>query len=73
LRRRADFFLVPTRGSRFPLLPFPFPSPCLPSPALKSLYYYHADLGLALDISRIPFPDDFLAFKDDTTQDHVIA
>jgi len=34
----------------------------------KSLYYHHADLGLALDISRIPFPDDFLAAKDAAMQ-----
>jgi glucose-6-phosphate isomerase len=27
----------------------------------KSLYYQNAALGLALDVSRIPFPDDFLA------------
>ena len=34
----------------------------------KSLYYHHADLGLALDISRMPFPDDFLAAKDAAMQ-----
>ena len=27
----------------------------------KSLYYTNPRLGLALDISRMPFPDDFLA------------
>jgi glucose-6-phosphate isomerase len=27
----------------------------------KSLYYTHPKLGLSLDISRMPFPDDFLA------------
>ena len=27
----------------------------------KKYFYQNADLGLALDISRIPFPDDFLA------------
>ncbi|HUJ43905.1 MAG TPA: glucose-6-phosphate isomerase [Opitutaceae bacterium] len=26
----------------------------------KQLYYQHSSLGLALDISRMPFPDDFL-------------
>src|SRR5882672_3328317 len=26
----------------------------------KSLYYTHPKLGLSLDISRMPFPDDFL-------------
>ena len=26
----------------------------------KSTYYSHAELGFALDISRIPFPDSFL-------------
>ena len=30
----------------------------------KNHYYQNADLGLALDISRIPFPDDFLAGKE---------
>jgi glucose-6-phosphate isomerase len=30
----------------------------------KKHYYQNADLGLALDISRIPFPDDFLASKE---------
>jgi hypothetical protein len=34
----------------------------------KSLYYQNADLGLALDISRIPFPEDFLASKDAAMQ-----
>ena len=34
----------------------------------KSLYYQNADLGLALDISRIPFPDDYLASKDPAMQ-----
>lgn len=27
----------------------------------KSLYYHHPRLGFGLDISRMPFPDDFLA------------
>ncbi|PTX94561.1 glucose-6-phosphate isomerase [Opitutus sp. ER46] len=27
----------------------------------KTHFYHHADLGVSLDISRIPFPDDFLA------------
>jgi glucose-6-phosphate isomerase len=27
----------------------------------KSHFYHHADLGLSLDVSRIPFPDEFLA------------
>ena len=27
----------------------------------KSLYYTHPKLGLALDVSRMPFPDDFLS------------
>ncbi len=27
----------------------------------KSLYYTHPKLGLSLDVSRMPFPDDFLA------------
>lgn len=27
----------------------------------KAYLYHHADLGVSLDISRIPFPDDFLA------------
>src|SRR5687768_10759520 len=26
----------------------------------KSLYYHHPRLGFALDVSRMPFPDDFL-------------
>jgi glucose-6-phosphate isomerase len=34
----------------------------------KALYYQNADLGLALDISRIPFPDDFLASKEAAIQ-----
>ena len=27
----------------------------------KSLYYTHPKLGVSLDVSRVPFPDDFLA------------
>ena len=27
----------------------------------KKYFYHNADLGLSLDISRIPFPDAFLA------------
>src|ERR1044072_5552700 len=27
----------------------------------KTHFYHNADLGVSLDISRIPFPDDFLA------------
>ena len=27
----------------------------------KSLYYTNARLGLSLDVSRMPFPEDFLA------------
>ena len=27
----------------------------------KTHFYHHAGLGFALDISRIPFPDEFLA------------
>src|SRR6267154_1282309 len=27
----------------------------------KSHFYHHAGLGFALDVSRIPFPDEFLA------------
>ena len=34
----------------------------------KSLYYQNPALGLALDISRIPFPDDYLAAKDSALQ-----
>ena len=34
----------------------------------KSLYYQNPALGLALDISRIPFPDDYLAAKDPALQ-----
>jgi glucose-6-phosphate isomerase len=34
----------------------------------KKHYYQNADLGLALDISRIPFPDDFLASKEAAIQ-----
>ncbi len=34
----------------------------------KKHYYQNADLGLALDISRIPFPDDFLAGKEAAIQ-----
>lgn len=34
----------------------------------KAHYYHNADLGLALDISRIPFPDDFFAQKEPAMQ-----
>ncbi len=34
----------------------------------KSLYYTNADLGVSLDISRLPFPDDFLASKEPAMQ-----
>lgn len=30
----------------------------------KSLYYTHPKLGLSLDVSRMPFPDDFPAFME---------
>ena len=34
----------------------------------KKYYYQNSELGLALDISRIPFPDDFLAAKEPALQ-----
>ena len=34
----------------------------------KKHYYQNIDLGLALDISRIPFPDDFFASKETAIQ-----
>ncbi len=34
----------------------------------KAHYYHNADLGLALDISRIPFPDDFFPKKEPAMQ-----
>ncbi|MDB6093411.1 MAG: Glucose-6-phosphate isomerase [Verrucomicrobia bacterium] len=34
----------------------------------KSHFYQNADLGVALDISRIPFPDSFLAEKEPAMQ-----
>jgi len=34
----------------------------------KTHYYQNSELGLALDISRIPFPDDFLAGKEAALQ-----
>ena len=34
----------------------------------KSHFYQNADLGVALDISRIPFPDDFLESKEAAIQ-----
>ena len=34
----------------------------------KAHSYHHAGLGVALDISRIPFPDDFLASKEPAMQ-----
>lgn len=34
----------------------------------KNYYYQNSELGLALDISRIPFPDDFLASKEAAIQ-----
>ena len=34
----------------------------------KKYYYQNSELGLALDISRIPFPDDFLAGKEAALQ-----
>jgi glucose-6-phosphate isomerase len=34
----------------------------------KTLYYQNAQLGVALDISRIPFPADFLATKEAAIQ-----
>jgi len=39
----------------------------------KSLYYHNADLGLALDISRIPFPGDFLALQDPAVREALAA
>lgn len=34
----------------------------------KTYLYHHADLGVSLDISRIPFPDDFLATMESRMQ-----
>jgi glucose-6-phosphate isomerase len=34
----------------------------------KKYYYQNAELGLSLDISRIPFPDDFFASKEAAIQ-----
>ncbi len=34
----------------------------------KKYHYHHAELGLSLDISRIPFPDDFFASKEAAIQ-----
>ncbi|HEY9248159.1 MAG TPA: glucose-6-phosphate isomerase, partial [Rariglobus sp.] len=34
----------------------------------KKYYYQNSELGLALDISRIPFPDDFPASKEAALQ-----
>ena len=34
----------------------------------KKYYYQNVDLGLALDISRMPFPDDFFASKETVIQ-----
>eukprot|EP01031_Cornospumella_fuschlensis_P004391 gene4391-5482_t len=30
--------------------------------------YHYADLGVSLDLSRLPFPDDFLASKESAIQ-----
>ncbi len=35
----------------------------------KSFFYTNADLGVSLDISRIPFPDDFLASMEPRMQE----
>jgi glucose-6-phosphate isomerase len=35
----------------------------------KTYYYQNAELGLSLDISRIPFPDDFLPSMEGRMQD----
>ena len=40
----------------------------MPWSRFKSHFYQNADLGVALDISRIPFPDDFLASKEAAIQ-----
>ena len=34
----------------------------------KSHFYHHPELGVSLDISRIPFPDDFLASSEPMMQ-----
>ena len=34
----------------------------------KAHSYHYADLGVSLDISRLPFPDDFLASKEAAMQ-----
>ncbi|HWL16206.1 MAG TPA: glucose-6-phosphate isomerase, partial [Opitutus sp.] len=35
----------------------------------KTHFYHNADLGVSLDISRIPFPDDFLTSMESRMQD----
>jgi len=39
----------------------------------KTHFYHHADLGLSLDISRIPFPDDFLTSMEPRMQEAFTA
>ncbi len=39
----------------------------------KTHFYHHAELGVSLDISRIPFPDDFLAAMEPRMQDAFAA
>ncbi len=39
----------------------------------KTHLYHHAELGVSLDISRIPFPDDFLAAMEPRMQDAFAA
>jgi len=45
-------------------------TPSLPCPPghVSNPSHQNADLGLALDISRIPFPEDYLASKDPAMQ-----
>jgi glucose-6-phosphate isomerase len=39
----------------------------------KSHFYHYADLGVSLDISRMPFPDDFLASSEPMMQEAFAA
>ena len=39
----------------------------------KTHFYHHADLGVSLDISRIPFPDDFLVSMEPKMQEAFAA
>ena len=45
----------------------------MPWSRFKAHFYHNSDLGVSLDVSRIPFPDDFLATMEPRMQDAFAA